>query len=877
MRTLVAALAAPLLTCVLAACPPPAPTGEPDPSPTVDGGDDVDAGPVFAACESNADCAGGEVCRDDECRTACQDDSECTGDYAVCSVDDGICVECIDDTTCDDDERCVDQACAFFCSADDQCASGEFCREEEGTCHAIECEENADCSGGFRCDDFTCVSIDDIVCEANTQSCDGDVRVECNADGTEATRTPCGDDERCVVDEGIAQCRAQVCTPNSLGCIDDATAFACNADGTSQDALPCGDNAYCTDGVCRDQVCTPDAVTCDGNELVVCNANGSSAERTSCLDASLCTGDAGCQCTPGASGATCEERVCVPGAGQCAGNGARTCLEDGSGYGSVTACEIDETCAAGSCVSSTCAPGATSCAGQQLLTCNAGGDGYDETDCAGDGLQCVVDGDTARCDSRLCEPGVSRCSDDGSQRLVCDDVGSAEEAVDCGQDEVCSAGTCQALTCAPGATRCEGDVRFVCANDGLSESSMMCGEGETCSNGTCVEEACVPQCGDRMCGVDPVCGEPCGTCSATETCNASGQCVDDTCTPSCGFQQCGVDPVCGESCGTCAASETCNVDNLCADSAPSNVLTVRLLPVVDTADFNLVMFPVSACSNETIYHGRHTADWNGNNSVADDPQMDATNTDSFGTEVITWTDFRPGTYYVAVEHNPASGNPDATTYRVDFFMGDDGVYSFVHAAGLADVVVYEMVLGADSVELTVADSYDFSLACTVPCNNDSCSGENQTCSTRAGTCVLPEDDVPQACLVDDHCDGGPQTCNADGQCEAIDVVCSDHDQCNDWKCDVDNVCKFSISCDTNADCPDETYCANFFLLKECLFGCRASDECGNGEQCNNAGDCLDDAQVLEPGDACDAGGTERCLHGHYCSFFTNTCVVEGQF
>lgn len=48
----------------------------------------------------------------------------------------------------------------------------------------------------------------------------------------------------------------------------------------------------------------------------------------------------------------------------------------------------------------------------------------------------------------------------------------------------------------------------------------------------CADEAttplvsCVPACGDRVCGVDPVCGVSCGTCSGSEaSCSPEGQCV----------------------------------------------------------------------------------------------------------------------------------------------------------------------------------------------------------------------------------------------------------------------------------------------------------------------------------------------------------------
>lgn len=77
--------------------------------------------------------------------------------------------------------------------------------------------------------------------------------------------------------------------------------------------------------------------------------------------------------------------------------------------------------------------------------------------------------------------------------------------------------------------------------------------------------SCVPACGTRECGLDPVCGTPCGTCDSGETCSASGRCQSGppTCIPTtCAAQgaECGViDDGCGHSltCGTCTGSETC--------------------------------------------------------------------------------------------------------------------------------------------------------------------------------------------------------------------------------------------------------------------------------------------------------------------------------
>ena len=81
----------------------------------------------------------------------------------------------------------------------------------------------------------------------------------------------------------------------------------------------------------------------------------------------------------------------------------------------------------------------------------------------------------------------------------------------------------------------DGDVDADSDSDGDSDSDADLDEDE--------EEACVPDCGDRECGLDPVCGtEDCGTCDEGETCSEEGQCVceGEVCLGEC----CAVGQVC---------------------------------------------------------------------------------------------------------------------------------------------------------------------------------------------------------------------------------------------------------------------------------------------------------------------------------------------
>ena len=81
-----------------------------------------------------------------------------------------------------------------------------------------------------------------------------------------------------------------------------------------------------------------------------------------------------------------------------------------------------------------------------------------------------------------------------------------------------------------------------------------------------IETSCEPECGDRVCGPDPVCRLPCGTCTDPEVCTDQGQC----CTQDCAGRVCGPDPVCGLPCGTCSASEVCTDQGQCCTQDCTN-------------------------------------------------------------------------------------------------------------------------------------------------------------------------------------------------------------------------------------------------------------------------------------------------------------------
>jgi hypothetical protein len=68
----------------------------------------------------------------------------------------------------------------------------------------------------------------------------------------------------------------------------------------------------------------------------------------------------------------------------------------------------------------------------------------------------------------------------------------------------------------------EGDDRG--STSAAQETEGGIGGDDTSSAGS--EGECVPECGERACGPDPVCGAMCGTCPQGVSCDAAGTCVE---------------------------------------------------------------------------------------------------------------------------------------------------------------------------------------------------------------------------------------------------------------------------------------------------------------------------------------------------------------
>lgn len=526
--------------------------GPQDAATTTDGSSEI----VLDPCTSNRDCAGGEVCREGFCRVACEDAAECSAPLTLCDDTRGYCVECIDDDDCTTHASCEASFCTFFCRDDTACAADEYCIRDSGTCAERECESARECDGGFRCEGYVCVPIDDLVCEADEEACSEDATsaLRCNADGTMETRETCDMGTRCVIVDDAAVCREVVCTADERGCADDDTAFACDATGTERTETECEEGRRCDAGACVARVCTPGVARCDASGAREVCDDGTGYVASPCASTDVCVDG------------VCLERVCERGGARCvegSSTGREVCADDERSWTNMP-CGASESCSGGACETRVCTPTVAECVGSGgSRECLATGLGYDDTVACPIGQSCNPA--TGRCGAWICTPGSASCESVSTLR-TCNADGLDHSTSDCAATESCSAGACRTRVCVPGAFSCtDVDTRRVCAADGLSYTSAPCTgsdpDGYSCTGaGTCVARACVPGSVDTTCA----------SLTDRRVCNADGSAylvVGCAAGQSCDAGVCAVR--CGD--GVVGGSEACDDGNLRDGDACSSV------------------------------------------------------------------------------------------------------------------------------------------------------------------------------------------------------------------------------------------------------------------------------------------------------------------
>ena len=151
---------------------------------------------------------------------------------------------------------------------------------------------------------------------------------------------------------------------------------------------------------------------------------------------------------------------------------------------------------------------------------------FDTSECGpsltcGDGIKNgtdVCDGDDLggeTCISRGFEDGILKCL----PNCAGFDTSQCGKSVTCGNGKIDSGEVCDG-------TELNGRT---CEHEGFEQGELKCSDDCKSFDTSDCYTPCTPECGDRECGLDPVCGEPCGECTGSwEACNEKGQC-EKTC------------------------------------------------------------------------------------------------------------------------------------------------------------------------------------------------------------------------------------------------------------------------------------------------------------------------------------------------------------
>ncbi|OGR15015.1 MAG: hypothetical protein A2341_17910 [Deltaproteobacteria bacterium RIFOXYB12_FULL_58_9] len=194
----------------------------------------------------------------------------------------------------------------------------------------------------------------------------------------------------------------------------------------------------------------------------------------------------------------------------------------------------------------------------------------------------------------------------------------------------------------------------VCGIDPVCGTSCGSCTNAVCNGvGQCVPN-CIANCDDRACGPDPICGVSCGLCNDGE-CNSTGQCVQ-TCTPNCGARVCGPDQVCGESCGVCL-NNVCTAEGTCPSLDGPHLMVILEWDNVADLDLSLRIEPGDYCSLDTCYWKNckegmsPRPEWDSSSGfTSGDPMLEIDDQNGYGPEIIEVNDLAVGNFVVAVHH-----------------------------------------------------------------------------------------------------------------------------------------------------------------------------------------------------------------------------------
>ncbi len=434
------------------------------------------------------------------------------------------------------------------------------------------------------------------------------------------------------------------------------------------------------------------------------------------------------------------------------------------------------------------------------LDCAANCADFDTSDCEDDcqpacgGKECGNDGCGGSCgecdEGQVCEAGSCEAGDTGCEPTQC-----GGECGDCPEGEVCDQGLCRPedeLECvAPG--DCEDGLychlpTHSCV-DCLNEEQ--CAEGQDCQDNVCVDVACVPVCGQRECGLDPACGESCGSCDAG---------------------------VCNVETGMC---RVVGADGLVVELTWSNSgRHPDLYLVKDTTDFCVA----GRCYWENCRQSPYP-DWDGTSATAADPMLSGYSADGYSASPVLGTMDAPvsGSYTIGVHYwdqDPATAPDLGVTVKVAVEGIPRATYTkTLDADALWSVARVHFSGGTGLVEPTDQLQLAWDEACEVAgdgCDQDTDCSATEYCAVdggaASGTCAY-------GCRNDASCPEAA-SCNSSHQCVTSPVA--------GWR----------DPCGAGVECGAGLYCG--ILSGECEEYCYTDDGVCDGSTIEEGLFCCND-------------------------------------
>jgi len=508
-----------------------------------------------AHCDGTC-CGAGEICDQGACVPECP--PQCEG--KDCGEDDGCGWFC--DGPCPgDNEVCVQGACqcAYEVCGGECCPEGDAC-DDEACCTPITCAAYGEIECGALPDG--CGGLLDCGTCPENEICDSQHLCDCNND-------VCGD-ACCAADE---TCEAGACVPACVPWCDDKDCGTPDGCGGLCDG-PCpGENEYCYEGscVCAGTDCLgkacgdPDG--CSGICLGICLGDNEVCVAGECQCAFEICGPLCCPFSFVCKDGVCKEDCDIDCDGKACGE-PDGCGSFCDGYceGENTACSDQFVCeCAGDYCDGGCCPAGHACfegACCELDTCEEIGAscGWHDLGCdtvetcgvCGENEFCSTDDWACACSYTEC---FGACCAEGEACHPDEEVGCTTDCIpwcagkECGADDLCG-GLCDGPC--PGENEVCEDGGCECI--GLPCAGICCPEGQGCVDGEC-GVICIPECDEKECGEDDLCGGFCqGPCPGDNEFCSGGHCFCAGLT-------------CGDAC--CAPGDTCE-DGVCTQCIPAS-------------------------------------------------------------------------------------------------------------------------------------------------------------------------------------------------------------------------------------------------------------------------------------------------------------------